>query len=103
LDLQQPVPITIKVVSSNPVYAIQHYVVKFVSDLRQVDGFVLILSTSVSSTNKTDRHDIIEILLKVALNTIKTKPLTIWTLCICITPRIKPYIEMLDPLLVHDW
>ena len=26
---------------------------------------------SVSSTNKTDRHDIIEILLKVALNTIK--------------------------------
>jgi hypothetical protein len=26
--------------------------------------------SSVSSTNKTDRHDIIEILLKVALNTI---------------------------------
>jgi len=26
--------------------------------------------TTVSSTNKTDRHDIIEILLKVALNTI---------------------------------
>jgi hypothetical protein len=29
--------------------------------------------TPVSSTNKTDRHDITEILLKVALNTIKTK------------------------------
>ena len=28
-------------------------------------------STQVSSTNKTDRHDITEILLKVALNTIK--------------------------------
>jgi hypothetical protein len=27
--------------------------------------------TSVSSTNKTDRHDITEILLNVALNTIK--------------------------------
>jgi hypothetical protein len=27
----------------------------------------------VSSTNKTDRHDIAEILLKVALNTIKQK------------------------------
>jgi hypothetical protein len=27
-------------------------------------------NTSVSSTNKTDRHDIIEILLKVMLNTI---------------------------------
>jgi len=32
---------------------------------------------SVSSTNKTDRHDITEILLKVALNTInQTKPCT---------------------------
>jgi hypothetical protein len=28
-------------------------------------------SLPVSSTNKTDRHDIAEILLKVALNTIK--------------------------------
>jgi hypothetical protein len=27
------------------------------------------VGTSVSSTNKTDRHDITEILLKVALNT----------------------------------
>jgi hypothetical protein len=27
----------------------------------------------VSSTNKTDRHDITELLLKVALNTIKQK------------------------------
>ena len=45
-DLQlpmQPVPITTKVVSSNTVhgevYSIQHYAIKFVSDLRQVDGF----------------------------------------------------------------
>ena len=34
----------------------------------QVGGFLLVLL--VSSTNKTDRHDITEILLKVALNTI---------------------------------
>jgi hypothetical protein len=41
LDLQLPVqskPITTKVVSSNPtqgdVYSIQHYVIKFASDLR---------------------------------------------------------------------
>jgi hypothetical protein len=34
---------------------------------RQVDGFSL--GTPVSSTNKTDRHDMTEILLKVALNT----------------------------------
>jgi hypothetical protein len=36
----QPVPITTKVVSSNPVhdevYSIQHYVIKIVSDLRLV-------------------------------------------------------------------
>jgi len=30
--------------------------------------------TPVSSTNKTDRHDITEILLKVALNTITPDP-----------------------------
>jgi hypothetical protein len=67
----QSVPITTKVVSSNPVhgkeYSIQHYVIKFVSDLRQVGGFT---GTPVSSTNKTDRHLITEILLKVALNAI---------------------------------
>jgi hypothetical protein len=38
---------------------LQHYVIKFVSDLRQVVCFLW-----VSSTNKTDRHDITEILLK---------------------------------------
>jgi len=32
------------------------------------------LGSSVSSINKTDRHDIIEILLKVALNTINLTP-----------------------------
>jgi hypothetical protein len=32
------------------------------------------LGSSVSSTNKTDRHDIAEILLKVALNPISTLP-----------------------------
>jgi len=68
----QSVPITNNVVSSNPihgeVYSIQHYMIKFVSDLRQVGGFLL--GTLVSSINTTDRHDITEILLKVALNTI---------------------------------
>ena len=67
-------PITTKDVSSNPVhgkvYSIEHYVIKCVSDLWQVDRFLWF-----SSTIKTDRHDMTEILLKVALNTInKTKP-----------------------------
>ena len=50
LDLQLPVqsvPITTKVVSLNPVhgkvYSIQHYVIKFVSDLRQVGNFFQVL------------------------------------------------------------
>ena len=74
LDLQLPVqlmPITTKVVSLNPahaeVYLIQHQVIKFVSDLRQVSDF---RRSPVSSTNKTDRHDTTEILLKVVLNTL---------------------------------
>ena len=43
--------------SSNPahgkVYSIQHYVIKYVSDLRQIDGFSP--GTPVLSTIKTSR------------------------------------------------
>ena len=76
VDLQLPmqsVPITTKVVSSSPVhdevYSIQHYVIKFISDLI-VTGRWFSPDTPVSATNKTDCHNITEILLKVALNTI---------------------------------
>jgi hypothetical protein len=66
------VHITTKVVSSNTVhgemYWIQQDMIKFVSDLRQVGGFFP--GTPVSFKNKADRHNITEILLKVALNTI---------------------------------
>jgi hypothetical protein len=57
------------VASSNPgqdeAYSIQHYVIKFVSD-----RWVVFSGTPVSSTNKTHRHDITEILFKVVVNTI---------------------------------
>ena len=63
LDLQRPVQsmlITTKAVSSNSVhgevYSIQHYVIIFVSDLRQVGGFLRVLL--VSSTNITRRHEL---------------------------------------------
>jgi hypothetical protein len=63
----QSVPIISNVVSFNPThgeaYSIQHYVIKFVSDLRHVGGFLRVLL--VSSTNKIHRHDITEIMLKV--------------------------------------
>ena len=54
---------------SRPGWGVQHYVIKFVSDLRQVGSFLRVLW--FYSTNKTDSHDIAEILLKVALSTIK--------------------------------
>ena len=53
MDLHLPMqsaPIATEVVSSNPahgeVYSIQHYVIKFVNDLRQVDGFLHVLRFS---------------------------------------------------------
>ena len=53
------------------VYSIQHYVIKFVKDLRQVGGvFWRQGGTPVSSTNRNDAHDITETLLKMALNAI---------------------------------
>ena len=45
----------------------QHYVIKFVRDLRQMDGFLRVLRFPL--LQNTDRHDIAEILLKVALKT----------------------------------
>jgi hypothetical protein len=46
----------------------QHYMIKVVSDLQQVDEFLRVLR--FPPPIKQDSHDITEILLKVALNTI---------------------------------
>ena len=82
----QSVTISTEVVISNPahdeVHSKQHYVIKFVSDLTHV-------GTPVSSTSKTDRHNITKILLKVALNTttvdlaiiVFTFTCTLWEVC----------------------
>jgi hypothetical protein len=48
-------------------YSIQHYVIKFVSDLRQVRGFLWVLRLPPPIKH---RHDITKILFKVTLNTI---------------------------------
>ena len=64
--------ITTNVVSSNPahgeVYSIQHYVIKLISDSRQVGSFLRVFRFPPSI--KLTGHDITEILLKVALSTI---------------------------------
>ena len=69
----QSVPITTKVVSSNPthgeVYSIQYYVIKSVSDFRQVSDFLFVLQ--FSPPTKTDSHAITEILLNTILMTRK--------------------------------
>jgi len=67
----QSVPTTTNVVSSNPVHG---EVIKFVSDLQQVGGFLRVLRFPPSRKTVTDCHDITEILLKVVLNTM-TPPL----------------------------
>jgi hypothetical protein len=68
----QSVPITSKAASWNPadgqVNSIQHYVVEFVSDLRQVCCFLQVLQILLQI--KLTATYLTEILLKVVLNTI---------------------------------
>jgi hypothetical protein len=76
--LQQSVPIGNSVVSLNPaigeVYSIQHYVITFVNDLRQIGSFPRV-RTPISSSNKTDHHDITEVLLKVGCKSLTNSQL----------------------------
>ena len=68
------VPITTEVVSSNPAHG-EVYCDKVCQ--RPATGRWFSLGIPVSSTNKTDRHNITEILLKVALNTITLNLFTV--------------------------
>ena len=99
LLLVQSLPIISQVVSSNPVhgkaYSMQHYVIKFVSDLRQVGGFLLVLP--ISSTNQTDCHDIAEILLKVVLNTISHTLTLVCNLIYVVSSNIFSDVDTLKP------
>jgi hypothetical protein len=61
------------------VYLIQHSMIKFVSDLRQIGSFLWVLR--FPPPIKSDHHDITEILLKVALNTITPPPLFLLQNC----------------------
>ena len=77
LDLQLPVKsvtITTYFVSSIPthgeVYLIQHFVHKFISDLRQVGGFCRVLRFPPPIEVTVTIYSVFEILLKVALSII---------------------------------
>ena len=65
---------------SSEVHSIQHNVIKCVSDVRML----VVSPASPVPSSKTDRHDIAEILLKGALNSI-TLTLTPWKLNIMTT------------------
>ena len=52
------------------VYEVLWFIIMWSSLSETCDKSVVFFGTLVSSTNKTDRHDIVEILFKVALNTI---------------------------------
>ena len=70
---------------SGEVYSIQNYVIKFVSDLRQVKGFLWVLwfPPPIKLTN-----DITEKLLKVTLNTTTLTPPPVLHNIFCILVRI---------------
>ena len=67
----QSVPITTDVLSSNPAQGEVYNIICDKVCQWLAAGRWFSSGPPVSSTNKTDRHDITEILLKVALNTIK--------------------------------
>ena len=72
---------------------VQHYVMKFVSDLRQVGGFLRVLRFSPPIELTSGRQDITELLLKVALSTFKQTNKQINALCIF--PRGSICVQMI--------
>jgi hypothetical protein len=73
----------------------------FVSDLQQVCGFHRVLN-SVSSTNKTDRHDIDEILLKMGLSAIK-QTIYAFIVAVIIYRQYNRYYIRLKIITSFDW
>jgi hypothetical protein len=64
----------------------QHYVIKFISDLRKIGGLFLVLW--FPPPKKTDRRDIAEISLKLASNTITLTPLRCVIVIRCSVPGV---------------
>jgi hypothetical protein len=90
-----------KVVSSNPahgeVYSIQLYVIKFVSDLRQVGGFLKVVRFPSQIKLTATIINITETLLKVALNTL-TLYLTILECCVKVNFKSQKRKTILEDL-----
>jgi len=93
------VPITTKVVSSNPAQGEVLLDTTLCDKVRQLLATCQWFSpgTPVSSTNKTDRHDITDILLKVPLNTINRTRASIFNI-----PEREESVNS-AVLLYHGW
>ena len=85
---------------SGEVYSIQQWTLWDKVCQLLVAGWWFSLGTPVSSTSKTYCHDIIEILLKVALNTIT--PLHIYVLCMLPDPA-DMMLLVLEPFLLKSF
>ena len=68
-------PISTKVLSFNPLYGVIHPTLSDKVYQWLAVGWWFSPGTQVLSTNKTDHHDVTQILLKVVLNTINLTPL----------------------------
>ena len=92
----QSVPITTDAVSSNIDQGEVYNIINLCDKVCQW--------RATSSTNKTDRHDITEILLKVALNTIKqtNNAVECMNVCVPLYPNL-PKLSLPSPHSVHDW
>ena len=86
------VPISLMV----EVYSIQQYVINIISDLRQFRGFLRVLWFPPPKKNQTDSHDLIEILMKVSLNTITLRPNNLSLLCLYLLLYISFLLPYLD-------
>ena len=89
---------------SGEMYLIQHYVIK--DKVCQWQWFSH--GTPVSSTNKTDRQDITEILFKMVLNIITLRPNPLVYIAVIYTPSIVLLIIVcylfwcIDPILKNE-
>jgi hypothetical protein len=98
----QSVPITTKVVCLNPpcgeVYSVQHYVIKFVSDLRQVGGLLRVLQFLPSKTDTQGgfKHTTLVVIGTDCIDSYKSNFNTIMT-------TMAPDFQMKEKLVFTVW
>ena len=107
-------PITTNVVSSSLIHgkvcSIQHYVIKFVSDLRQVSGFLRVLRIpppikryNWNIVESGVKHHTLTLSLKSDLKLINIIKRNVGQITICTTLCLLAPLSITFPLLYHSW